>query len=121
MEAITTEEKEKIQNNNYTFEDDKNQNSSTAQEFAEIGLFGNRTNINNEIQTIKATSMMEQVVKRLHLDMQMDVPQRLRTRPLYNDAPVVFTLGNEINDKISSFWSKRRIGYTVENRFKSNK
>ena len=73
-------------------------NTSTLQEFTDLGLISSSSNIVNETATISAPILMEEVAQRLHLDVQMTVPQRLYERPLYNDAPVMITLGSDIEN-----------------------
>ena len=48
--------------------DDSKGKSVGAEEFADLGLFQSNTNIQNEITTLKSSSIMEEVVKRLNLD-----------------------------------------------------
>lgn len=78
--------------------DESNGGSSTTKEFEDLGIISGRSNISNEIQTISASSLMMNAVKSLGLDLQMNVPQRLHERVIYNDAPVILTKGNDIAD-----------------------
>lgn len=81
-------------NTSLLIKDDKNTKYSTVKDFQYLGIGAANTNIRNEIQTISASENMVEVVRRLHLDLQMTVPQRLRERPLYNDAPVILHFSN---------------------------
>lgn len=81
-------------NTSLLIKDDKNTKYSTVKDFQYLGIGAANTNIRNEIQTISASENMVEVVRRLHLDLQMTVPQRLRERPLYNDAPVMLHFSN---------------------------
>ena len=69
-------------------DDENGKTSSAVQDFKDLGLVASSSNINNEVLTLSAPVMMEEVVRRLHLDQQMIVEEGLHTRPLYNDAPV---------------------------------
>ena len=48
--------------------DDAKGNSAGAEEFANLGLFQSNTNIQNEMANLKAKDLMEEVVRRLGLD-----------------------------------------------------
>lgn len=69
-------------------DDEKGATSSAAKDFKDLGLVASTSNISNEILTISAPVMMDEVVKRLRLDLQMEVKDGLHSTPLYNDAPV---------------------------------
>ncbi len=76
-------------------QDDKDGGSSmggSIQDFSDLGLIKSNSNVNNEILTISAPIMMQQTVKRLQLDLQMSVKEKLHQKPLYNDAPVSLKL-----------------------------
>lgn len=79
-------------------EDDKGGASSMLQEFKSLGFSNSSTNIKNEILTISAPVLMENVVKRLHLDLEMTTKKHLKTISLYNMAPLKVEFGNEISD-----------------------
>lgn len=49
-------------------EDDKGKSSVGTEDFADLGLFQSNTNIQNEMMTLRSTTVMEEVVKRLNLD-----------------------------------------------------
>lgn len=49
--------------------DDSAGKSTGAEDFGDFGLFQNKTNIQNEITTLKSPDLMEEVVRRLDLDM----------------------------------------------------
>ena len=50
--------------------------SAGAEDFGDFGLFQNKTNIQNEITTLKSADLMEEVVRRLGLDMNYYKPGR---------------------------------------------
>ncbi|MGN1354314.1 MAG: GumC family protein [Alloprevotella sp.] len=85
-------------------QDDKDGGSGmggSIQDFSDLGLIKNNSNVNNEILTISAPIMMQQTVKRLQLDLQMSVKEQLHQKPLYNDAPVSLKLSAPLGTDIS--------------------
>ena len=60
-----------------------------AEEFADLGLFKNSSNVYNELQTMKSPALMEEVVSRLGLNETFTVKEGLKPRELYKCAPVV--------------------------------
>lgn len=60
-----------------------------AEEFADLGLFKNSSNVYNELQTMKSPALMEEVVTRLGLNETFTVKDGLKPRELYKCAPVV--------------------------------
>ena len=77
--------------------------SSMSQEFQNLGIIPNSNNINNEIQTISAPVMMQEVVRRLHIDVQMNVEEGMHTVPLYDDSPITLLLPQASDDYMCSF------------------
>lgn len=61
---------------------DLSQSNSTINELSSMGIVNYRSDINNEIQTLSAPIIMEEVVRRLHLDVDMNVEESLHMRPL---------------------------------------
>ena len=85
-------------------EDDHSGASSIMQDFKSLGLGNANTNINNEILTISAPIMMEHVVKRLNLNMEMTTKKNLKRISLYNMEPVQVDFANKAErDSIVSF------------------
>lgn len=70
--------------------DDSQSSSALSAEnaFADMGLFQSNTNIQNEILTLQAPILMEEVVKRLDLDANYTVTERFKEKVLYKDSPV---------------------------------
>lgn len=62
---------------------------SAMKEFRDLGIISSSSNISNEILTISAPVLMEDVVKNLNLDLQMQVENGFHQSPLYNDSPVL--------------------------------
>lgn len=63
--------------------------SAGAEDFGDFGLFQNKTNIQNEITTLKSADLMEEVVRRLDLDMNYYIPGRFHDVVAYgSNLPV---------------------------------
>ncbi|MDE6160689.1 MAG: chromosome partitioning protein ParA, partial [Muribaculaceae bacterium] len=74
--------------------DDASGKSMGVEDFGDFGLFKNKTNIQNEISTLKSADLMEEVVRRLNLDINYYLPGRFHrtvaygsTLPLKVDMP----------------------------------
>ena len=73
--------------------DDAKGNSAGAEEFANLGLFQSNTNIQNEMSNLKAKDLMEEVVRRLGLDINYYHSGRFHDVVAYGyDLPVKLTL-----------------------------
>lgn len=98
--------------------DDKDGKGGVAgaiQDFKTLGLVSSNTNLNNEILTISAPDMMHEVVRRLHLDLQLAMKESLHDKPLYNDAPVrVSFAATPAEDLTFSFVVKAKSDKEVE-------
>ena len=60
--------------------------SAGAEDFGDFGLFQNKTNIQNEITTLKSVDLMEEVVRRLNLDMNYFTPGRFHKVVAYGST-----------------------------------
>ncbi len=60
--------------------------SSNVADLEEFGLFHTNTNVNNEIIALQSPALMQNVVKRLHLDINYTVEGRLHEVVLYGNA-----------------------------------
>lgn len=79
--------------------DDSKGNSAGADEFADFGLFQSNTNIQDEITNLKAIDLMEEVVKRLGLDINYYIAGRFQDKVAYGfDLPVKVTIENFPSD-----------------------
>ena len=78
---------------------DERESTSATSELEELGIISTRSNLANEIQTLKASSLMETVAQRLHLDVDIIVNHRLYELPLYKDAPVSVVFGQGFGPK----------------------
>lgn len=63
--------------------DDTAGKSTGGEDFGDFGLFQNKTNIQNEITTLKSADLMEEVVRRLNLDMNYYLPGRFHKTVAY--------------------------------------
>lgn len=88
--------------------------SSLAQDFQQMGILANNSNINNEILTISAPVLMQETVRRLHLDVQMSVAEGLHDVPLYENAPVRVYLPKASDGFMGSFKMQLKEDRTVE-------
>lgn len=88
--------------------------SSMSQEFQNLGIIPSNTNINNEIQTISAVVMMQEVVKRLHLDVQMEVEEGMHKVPLYDNSPITLLLPQASDKYMCRFKMQLRKNQTAE-------
>lgn len=70
--------------------------SSAVKEFKDLGIISSSSNISNEILTISAPVMMEEVVKNLNLDLQLTMDNGFYSSPLYNDAPILLQFSSAI-------------------------
>ena len=90
--------------------EDKKGNSlnSSTEMFADMGLLKSNTNLKNEMLIIKSPMMIEEVVRRLRLDLNYTVKHRfVRNMDLYTSSPVVVELDSMIGENQS-------ISFTIE-------
>lgn len=87
---------------------------SLPAELQSLGLEAPMTNINNEILTLQAPVLMQEAVKRLHLDVQMSVKQGLHSVPLYDNSPVTLLLPQMDEEATCSFKMKLKENRTAE-------
>ena len=88
--------------------DNQAQKGSASHEqslFAEMGVFRVSTNINNELKSIQSLSVITEVVKRMHLNMDYQTDGRFHRIPLYGeDLPVTATVEG-IDENASCSWT----------------
>ncbi len=78
--------------------------SAGVEDFGDFGLFQNKTNIQNEITTLKSADLMEDVARRLHLDMNYYRPGRFHDVVAYGTTlPVTVSLPELAEDAAASF------------------
>ena len=68
-----------------------NSSASAMNEFADMGIFKSNTNINNELLTVKSTTLMTEVVKRLGLNEIYTIRRGLKRIELYKSSPILVT------------------------------
>lgn len=85
-----------------------------SQDFQNLGILASNTNINNEILTISAPIMMQEAVKRLHLELQMQVKNGLHTVPLYDNSPISLLMPQANDDFMCSFKMRLNANQTAE-------
>lgn len=89
-------------------------NAQIPQELQDIGISNSNANLQNEIITIGSPVMLEEVAKRLGLDVQMNVREKLHTVPLYDNAPVRIILPEAKDESSCSFKLKLNPDQTAE-------
>lgn len=77
--------------------------AKTEEAFIEKQLFNGGSNVNNEILIFKSRTLMEEVVRRLSLNIQYSVEQGLKKEVLYTNSPVWVELADSLKDKSLSF------------------
>ncbi|HPS72299.1 MAG TPA: polysaccharide biosynthesis tyrosine autokinase [Bacteroidales bacterium] len=90
--------------------EDKKGNSlnSSTEMFADMGLLKSNTNLKNEMLIIKSPMIIEEVVKRLRLDLNYTVKHRwVRNIDLYTSSPVVVELDSLIG-------ANQTVSFTIE-------
>ncbi|WP_278599176.1 GumC family protein, partial [Bacteroides nordii] len=69
-------------------DDSKGGGMSESAVFSDLSLFGGKRNVDNEVLVFQSRHLMEEVARRLHLDMSYKVKNGLRSEELYTHAPV---------------------------------
>lgn len=88
---------------------------SMTNEFQDLGLFSNTTNINNELLTLKSPSLMTQVVNDLDLTNKYVIKSGLKKTALYKNSPVkvdLVDLDNVVDNisfKINANYKKKEV------------
>lgn len=85
-------------------DDTKGQSAVGTEEFANLGLFQTNTNIQNEMTNLKAKDLMEEVVRRLNLDMGYASEGTFHNVVAYGSTlPVTVTVMNMPEEASASF------------------
>jgi hypothetical protein len=74
----------------------------------DFGLMGGRSNVDNEAEIFKSRSLMEQVVNDLQLNVSYYMPGRVKSKEIYEEAPVNLYF---LNYSLDSFNHPRQ--YTI--------
>lgn len=69
-------------------DDSKGGAMSESSAFADLSLFGGKRNVDNEVLVFQSRHLIEEVARRLHLDMSYKVKNGLREDELYTHTPV---------------------------------
>lgn len=80
--------------------EDRKGASSAADQLSDLGFLQPKSNIDNEMQTLKSPSLMEEVIKRLKLNDSYSIKNGLRRADLYKQVPVALT---PLSDSIKPF------------------
>ena len=64
---------------------------SESAAFEDLGLFGTKRNVDNEVLVFKSRRLMTEVARNLHLDVSYQVKRDLRMVELYTHSPVVLS------------------------------
>ena len=85
-------------------DDTKGGTSGLLDEFADMGFLQNKTNIQNEISTLKSPDLMTEVVERLDLDMSYHIPGLFHNTVAYGTTlPVSASLPELAGNSSASF------------------
>lgn len=82
-------------------DNEKGQSAMPEMDFSSLGLFHNSTNVNNEMESLRSPATMEEVVRRLRLDMRYVVRDGLRRRTLYGTSLPVSVSVADLADNTS--------------------
>ncbi len=83
--------------------------SVLSKDFSNIGIISGKSNIENEIGILCAPIMMEEAVKRIHADIQLQVKSGLRHIPLYDFSPISLLMP-QANDNYACTFKMRLNG-----------
>ena len=70
---------------------------SESAAFEDLGLFGSKRNVDNEVLVFKSRRLMTEVARNLHLDVSYTVKDGLRTVELYTQSPVQLSFKFQLN------------------------
>lgn len=72
-------------------DDAKGGELSESAAFEDLGIFGTKRNVDNEVLVFKSRRLMTEVARNLHLDVSYTVKEGLRTVELYTQSPVLLS------------------------------
>ncbi|MFA6872501.1 MAG: GNVR domain-containing protein, partial [Bacteroidaceae bacterium] len=78
--------------------DDKSGVSDEMSEFLELNGRGTKSMVENELYVLRSTPLLEEVVRRLHLDVDYQKKLLMRRHSLFDDSPIIVNF----LDKVSS-------------------
>lgn len=76
--------------------------SGDMEAFADLGLFTTNSNVNNEMGTLKSPDLMREVILRLHLETNYQVPGRFHKQTVYGTELPVNVVFMELADNESA-------------------
>ncbi len=81
--------------------------SNSDNAFADLGMFKVKTNVNNEMISIKSPAVIEEMVRRLHLNVNYQAPGRFHRETLYGQTlPVTVDFKNLADNDVVSMTLK---------------
>lgn len=96
-------------------DDGKGKSTAALDDFSDFGFFSNNTNIQNEVTTLKSHDLMEEVVRRLNLDMNYLLPGTFHDIVAYGTSlPVEARIINFPDNALASFNLKVNASGKVE-------
>jgi capsular exopolysaccharide synthesis family protein len=83
-------------------DDDKNRRSGSEDMLLDIGLFSRKSNLANEVEVIKSTILLEDVVKELKLNTQLFSEGKIKKTELYGKYKPFYVEFLDVTDSTSS-------------------
>ncbi|HVW99345.1 MAG TPA: Wzz/FepE/Etk N-terminal domain-containing protein, partial [Candidatus Babeliaceae bacterium] len=83
-------------------DDKKNAGLPDQDMLQDIGLLGGKSNVDNELEIVKTEILMEQVIKRLQLNVKCFFKGRIKLTELYKNKPFDFSFIHFNNDSLSA-------------------
>ena len=91
-------------------EDTKGQSIASEMNFSDLGLFQSNTNVNNEIIALSSPATMQEVVRRLSLDVSYTVDGHFHKQTLYGTSLPVNVVFTDLPDNVSASMTVRILG-----------
>ena len=91
-------------------EDSKGQSIASEMNFSDLGLFQSNTNVNNEIIALSSPATMQEVVRRLSLDVSYAVDGHFHKQTLYGTSLPVNVVFTDLPDNVSASMTVRILG-----------
>jgi len=81
-----------VRNTSILIKDESSGGSSEIAVFKDMGLFKSKYNVENESEIIRSGRLMNEVVRRLNLDMSYKIKKAFRPVELYTQSPILVSL-----------------------------
>lgn len=91
-------------------EDTKGQSIASEMNFADLGLFQSNTNVNNEIIAISSPATMQEVVRRLNLDISYSIDGHFHRQTVYGTSLPVNVVFTDLPDNVQAGMTLRILG-----------